>query len=226
VPDVNSQVVLSLIQTTGAPNPGASVFVKSADGNNAQVQIECVGGGNADLYLGTNGSVDLNVAGVTPTLLSIQDANAVTYMSVDVSANVITLGNPVVAVGTSPSVTVNVPLTYSASAGAPKAAFPAIVLGTASGSFIQGDNSLSLGGLAAGVYAIYGDTGASTDISDLDCRFNSIVQINPVGVCSGGAGGADTGWNLSPNGTGGLTLNLTNAPTSALTVKAYPIYLF
>jgi hypothetical protein len=80
--------------------------------------------------------------------------------------------------------------------------------------------------LAKGLYTIYGDSGGSTNQADLDARFSSTFQVNPAFVVSGGGGCADTGWNLSPNGTGGLTLNLTNAPTSAFSVKCFPLYLF
>jgi len=216
-PDVNGGSSLSLTATgTGY----ASLTVSTPE--IATVAVNGVF--QSIVTLGSGGSMIGFLGGSDGVLRIKQGSSTVTPAPVatfDVNGNVIGLGQA--AAG---SISVNTPLTYSTTAGAPKAAFPPIVLGSTSGSFVQGNNSVALGGLAAGLYAMYGDSGVSTNQNDLDCRFNSIVQINPTGTCSGGAGGADTGWNLSPNGTGGLTLNLTNAPTGAFSVKAYPIYLF
>jgi hypothetical protein len=216
-PDVNGATSFSLTSTgTGSATIAVTTpTIATVAVNGVFQSIVTLGSGGSmiGLLAGSNGvlSIKQGSSDVTPAPV----------VTVDVVGNVIGLGQP--AAG---SISVNTPLTYSTTAGAPKAAFPAIVLSSTSGSFVQGDNSVALGGLAAGLYAMYGDSGASTNQNDLDCRFASIVQINPVGTCSGGAGGSDTGWNLSPNGTGGLTLNLTNAPTGAFSVKAYPIYLF
>jgi len=108
-----------------------------------------------------------------------------------------------------------------------KVLFGPAILGSTAGAFSAGDNTIALGGFTSpGLYVIYGDTAGSTDPFDLGCRFSSIFQINPGSTCSGGGSGYDTGWNLSPNGTGGLTLNLTNTPTGAFKVKVYPIFFY
>jgi hypothetical protein len=207
------------VVSTGA----ALSSINIGDGNNAgqSSSIDMVNGsgGNSKITLAY---VDLVQAGFSGVLTVANNSTSLGVLSVDTAQNIIGLGSSAGA----GSISVNTPLTYATTAGAPKAAFPATVLNSTSGSFVAGANSVALGGLGAGLYAMYGDSGASTAQNDLDCRFNSIVQINPAGVCSGGAGGSDTGWNLSPNGTGGLTLELTNAPTSAFSVKAYPIYMF
>jgi hypothetical protein len=184
-----------------------------------------VNGSQSLIAIGEAAGIPLSLLNAGDGILRIQSGTSQSLpntASFDCAGNVINLGNP----GAAGNVFVNSKLIYTAAGGAPGAAFPAIVLGSTAGAFVQGDNTIALGGLAAGLYAMYGDTGASTIQTDLDCRFNSIVQINPAQTCSGGAGGADTGWNLSPNGTGGLTLNLTNAPTAAFSVKCYPLYLF
>ena len=179
-----------------------------------------VNGSQSLFTIGQAGTIPLGLLNSGDGVLRIQagvNQSLPALASFDCVGNIVTLGNTALTAGQTNTIILQCP---------PKAAFPVIVLGSTAGAFVQGDNTIALGGLAPGLYAMYGDTGASTIQTDLDCRFNSIVQINPAFTCSGGAGGADTGWNLSPNGTGGLTLNLTNAPTNAFSVKAYPIYLF
>jgi hypothetical protein len=211
---------------------GDSSLSLTAQGvGNATLSVSSPVVSSLPIYGATESRITLGNLGSTIVLNTFNDgifsirqgANTTPALaSFDVVGNVVNLGNS----GSPGSVLINTPLTYTSAAGAPKAAFPPIVLNSTAGPFVQGDNTIALGGLAPGLYAMYGDTGGSTVQADLDSRFNSIVQINPAFTCSGGAGGADTGWNLSPNGTGGLTLNLTNAPTGAFSVKAYPIYLF
>jgi hypothetical protein len=195
------------------------------------------GGENAHIDLnGTTAAINFN-SGVqqvslivqtdtSPNILQISNGSAAPVATFDVAFNTITLGNAALPAGATNTVVVNAPLTYSASAGAPKAGFPPVTLTTPSGTWGAGDNSIVTGGLAKGLYTIYGDSGGSTNQADLDARFSSTFQVNPAFVVSGGGGCADTGWNLSPNGTGGLTLNLTNAPTGIFSVKCFPLYLF
>jgi len=216
---------------TPAVDGTASFSVLSTGGTLASVEIGdgAQGGQSSSLILenGAPGTSQIQMNSVIITQNAFSGAITVGNVNTGVTPFGIDTVNNVVNIGTGGgTVSINAPLTYTSAAGAPKAGFPPIVLGSTAGAFVQGDNTVALGGLAPGLYAMYGDTGGSTNQADLDSRFNSIVQINPAFTCSGGAGGSDTGWNLSPNGTGGLTLNLTNAPTGAFSVKAYPIYLF
>ena len=151
-------------------------------------------------------------------VLTVANINTgLTPFSVDTIGNAVGIGS---AGGT---VLVNAPLTYSS---APKAGFAPTVLTTPGGTWGAGNNTIVTGGLARGLYTIYGDSAGSTAQNDLDARFSSTFQVDPAFTVSGGGGGSDTNYNLSPNGTGGLTLNLTNAPTSAFSVKCFPLYLF
>jgi hypothetical protein len=233
----------------GGGNTLASPASVTPDGNgDTDLTLQSQGVGQSSVSLLSPGIASLSVSGTNVSYVSLSSGVNQTALTnfhdgilriqsdslqstqpnvaIDTNTQTITLGGSVVQVGTSPSIVVNSPLTYSASAGAPIAGFPPIVLSSTGGPFIQGDNTVALGGLARGLYVMIGDSGASTNQADLDSRFNSIFQIDPAQTCSGGAGGADTGWNLSPNGTGGLTLNLTNAPTGAFSVKCFPLYLF
>lgn len=215
-PDVNGDSSLSLT-AQGVGNATLSVSSPMVS------SLPIYGATESRITLGNLGStIFLNT--FNDGVLSIRQGSNTTpaLASFDVVGNVVNLGNS----GSPGSVLINTPLTYTATAGAPIAGFPPIVLSSTAGAFVQGDNTVALGGLARGLYVMIGDSGGSTAQADLDSRFNSIFQINPAQTCSGGAGGADTGWNLSPNGTGGLTLNLTNAPTGAFSVKCYPLYLF
>ena len=215
---------------TPAGDGTASLSVLSTGPALASVQI---GNGNsgqsASLYLenGSPGSSVIQMDSVVISqsafsgVLTVANINTgLTPFSVDTIGNAVGLG---AAGGT---VSVNAPLTYSSSAGAPTAGFPPTVLTTPTGTWVAGSNSIVTGGLARGLYTIYGDSAGSIVQADLDARFSSTFQVDPAFTVSGGGGGADTGWNLSPNGTGGLTLTLTNAPTSAFRVKCFPLYLF
>jgi hypothetical protein len=106
-PAANGQALLSIIQTTGSPTPAAELLVQSLNGNDSQVKIDCNGGGNAFLSMGTGASVNLRVEGGTPNLLQIQDVNGVTSMSVDVGAQTTTIGTGIVVTPTQTTITGN-----------------------------------------------------------------------------------------------------------------------
>jgi hypothetical protein len=156
-----------------------------------------------------------------PNILQIGNGT-VPVATFDVAFNTINLGGAAVVGGTN-TVVANLPITLTAPS---KATFTPTTVSSTGGSWVVGDNSIALGGFARGMYVIYGDTGAATTPIDLSCRPNSIFVIDPANTVSGGGGGADTNWNMSPNGTGGLTLTLTDAPSSAFSMKVMPLYLF
>ena len=223
----SSSTLQSPASITPAGDGTASLSVFSTGTALASVQI---GNGNsgqsASLYLenGSPGSSVIQMDSVVISqsaftgVLTVGNINTgLTPFSVDTIGNAVGIG---AAGGT---VSVNAPMTLSS---AVKAGFPPTVLTTPGGTWGAGDNSIVTGGLAKGLYTIYGDSAGSTVQADLDARFSSTFQVNPAFVVSGGGGGSDTNYNLSPNGTGGLTLNLTNAPTSAFSVKCFPLYLF
>ena len=141
----------------------------------------------------------------------------------DVAFNTINLGASATVVGGTNTVVANSPITLMAPS---KANFIPQTVTSTGGPWVAGDNTIALGGFARGMYVIYGATGGSTAPVDLASRPNSIFVIDPAQTVSGGGGGADTNWNISPNGTGGLTLTLVDAPTSAFSMKVMPLYLF
>jgi hypothetical protein len=150
--------------------------------------------------------------------LSVQNSiTGLAPLSVDTTGNAVGIG----AVGG--TVSVNTPLTLSSPS---KATFVPTTVTSTGGAWIAGDNTIALGGFARGMYVIYGDTGGATTPIDLECRPISIFVIDPATTVSGGGSGSVTNWNMSPNGTGGLTLNLTNAPSSAFSMKVMPLYVF
>ena len=101
----NGQALLSIIQTTGSPLPAAGLVVQSTNGNVAQIKLECNGGGDTYLTMGTAGSVNLVVSGLTPTLMNITDVNNVVTMSVDVGSQTVTLGTAAAGIVVTPTQT-------------------------------------------------------------------------------------------------------------------------
>lgn len=223
----------STLQSPASVTPdvalGDSSLTLTAQGvGNATLSVSSPTISSLPIYGATESRVTLGNLGSTIFLntfndgvLSIrQGANTTPALaSFDVVANVINLGNS----GSPGSVLVNAPITLTAPS---KATFTAQTVSPTGGTWVAGDNSIALGGFGRGMYVIYGDTGGSTATVDLASRPNSIFVIDPVNTVSGGGGGADTNWNISPNGTGGLTLTLVDAPTPAFSMKVMPLYLF
>jgi hypothetical protein len=157
-----------------------------------------------------------------PNILQIGNGT-VPVATFDVAFNTINLGASAAVAGGTNTVVANAPITLTAPS---KATFSPTTVTSTGGAWVSGPNTIALGGFGRGMYVIYGDTGAATDPIDLECRPISIFVIDPAFTVSGGGGGSDTNWNMSPNGTGGLTLDLTTAPSSAFSMKVMPLYLF
>jgi len=216
--------------TLTAQGVGTSLLTLSSPVENAIVMS---GGENAHIDLdGATAAVNFNSGAsavsvivqtdTLPNILQIGNGT-VPVATFDVAFNTINLGATAAIVGGTNTVVANAPITLTAPS---KATFAPTTVSSTSGSWVADANSIALGGFARGMYVIYGDTGAATSPIDLSCRPNSIFVIDPANTVSGGGGGADTNWNMSPNGTGGLTLTLTDAPSAAFSMKVMPLYLF
>jgi len=212
-PDGTGAAALSVLSTGGAD---AAIIVGNGNAGNQSADIAMVNGGSGASTI-RMGYVKLSQQAFSGALTVSNSISALTPFSVD------TVGNAVGVGAAGGTVSVNAPLTLAAPS---KATFTPQTVTSTGGSWIAGDNTIALGGFGRGMYVIYGDTGGSTAAIDLESRVNSIFVIDPAQTVSGGGGGADTNWNMSPNGTGGLTLNLVNAPTSAFSMKVMPLYLF
>jgi hypothetical protein len=199
-PDVNGESSLSLQSPANAGIfvEGAPTSILALSSAASQTSISNQGDGVLKIQQGSSPA--------TPPIASF-----------DVVGNIITLGNPILTAGQSNKIVLQV---------APTPTFTPTVVTSTTGTWDASNNTIALAGFARGMYVIYGDSGASTNPIDLECRPNSIFVIDPAFTVSGGGGGADTNWNLSPNGIGGLTLNLVTAPTSAFSMKVMPLYLF
>lgn len=224
----STSTLQSPASVTPEVNGDSSLSLTAQGGGNATLSVSSPFISSLPIYGETESRITLGNLGSTIFLntfndgvLSIrQGANTTPALaSFDVVGNVVNLGNS----GTPSSVLVNAPLTLSAPS---KATFTAQTVSPTGGTWVAGDNSIALGGFGRGMYVIYGDTGGATTPIDLNCRPNSIFVIDPANTVSGGGGGADTNWNMSPNGTGGLTLTLTDAPSSAFSMKVMPLYVF
>ena len=183
--------------------------------------------------IGLNGNVQSSVVlGNTPSVcltklqgdgllrVGLNEDGTAPVMTVDATNNIVNLGNAAEA----GNVNVNTGLIYTATGGPPAAAFPAKIL--QSGITPIGATVISVATLAAGLWVVYGQAGASTNAGDLSARFSTVISMGAAGLCQGGGYAAITGAYTVAPGTASLTLTLNAATTAAYSVVAYPIYLF
>ena len=214
---------LGLITT--APNANSTLQVRS-DAGLAILNLDA--NSTAGAFINMEGAdagpfTVINASGTPPYPFTMRAAPALVgqgpFLNYNPTAGTLGLGDGQIG----GSITLNSPAILTTPS---TAAFSPTTVTSTTGTWVAGDNSIALGGFGRGMYVIYGDTGTATTPIDLNCRPNSIFVIDPANTVSGGGGGADTNWNMSPNGTGGLTLTLTDAPSSAFSMKVMPLYLF
>jgi hypothetical protein len=138
-PDVNGDTDLTL-QSQGVGQSSVSLLSPG-------IASVSVSGTNVSYVSLSSGANQTALTNFNDGILRIQsDSLQSTQPTVafDTNTQTITLGVPLAQVGTSPSVLVNSPLTYSAAAGAPTAGFPPTVLNTPSGSWSAGEDRKSV----------------------------------------------------------------------------------